>query len=233
MSSRQTRTVLVPIKDVQPGDYVLSLNEDTGQIEPHRINALLDMGVKPVFKLTTEDGRTIRTTGNHPYLTTEGWRKVMELSAGEEIAVPREISVRVSYERGDGQDISTSVQAQERPKPQLSLPYLVTSLIRMDKNTKRSEYEKQNSQNYSQPIRKISEEVAGQTNNENTLSQISQEFCDKLFAIFTQWFHGLNVSHLVHVSSEILARPAYADVAYPLPEHLTEQYEFSDMRAMK
>jgi intein/homing endonuclease len=26
------------------------------------------MGVKPVFKLTTESGRTIKTTGNHPYL---------------------------------------------------------------------------------------------------------------------------------------------------------------------
>ncbi|MBU4343570.1 MAG: hypothetical protein KKG21_06135, partial [Candidatus Omnitrophica bacterium] len=78
-----------PITDVQPGDYVLSLNEDTQEIEPHRINALLDMGVKPVFKLTTEDGRSIRTTGNHPYLTKEGWKKVIEISVGEEIAASK------------------------------------------------------------------------------------------------------------------------------------------------
>jgi hypothetical protein len=29
------------------------------------------MGVKPIFKLTTEDGRTIRTTANHPYLVKQ------------------------------------------------------------------------------------------------------------------------------------------------------------------
>ncbi|MBU4480678.1 hypothetical protein KKG48_04535, partial [Patescibacteria group bacterium] len=79
----------VQIKDVKPGMMVYSLNEDLGIIEPHRISALLDMGIKPVFKLTTEDGRSIRTTGNHPYLTREGWRKVKELSAGEEIAASK------------------------------------------------------------------------------------------------------------------------------------------------
>jgi len=65
----------IPITEVQPGDYVLSLNEATGKLEPHRINGLLDMGVQPVFKLTTASGRTIRTTGNHPYLVmVEGGR---------------------------------------------------------------------------------------------------------------------------------------------------------------
>ncbi|MBA3065018.1 hypothetical protein FP828_00830, partial [bacterium] len=79
----------IPIVDVKPGDYVLSLNEETQKIEPHRINGLLDMGVKPVFKLTTASGRYIKTTGNHPYLTKSGWKKIIELSVGDEIAVPR------------------------------------------------------------------------------------------------------------------------------------------------
>ncbi|MFA4889762.1 MAG: hypothetical protein WC628_09360 [Candidatus Omnitrophota bacterium] len=79
----------IPIVDVKPGDQVLSLNEETGQIEPHRINGLLDMGVKPVFRMTTADGRTIRTTGNHPYLTKDGWKKVVELKVGDEIAVAK------------------------------------------------------------------------------------------------------------------------------------------------
>src|SRR3989338_6806799 len=66
---------LVPITDVHPGDYVLSLNEETQKIEPHRINGLLDMGVKPVFKLTTASGRYIKTTGNHPYIVKlESWK---------------------------------------------------------------------------------------------------------------------------------------------------------------
>jgi hypothetical protein len=58
----------VQIKDVKPGQYVYSLNEKTGKVEPAKINKLLDMGVKPVFKLVTDSGKEIKTTGNHPYL---------------------------------------------------------------------------------------------------------------------------------------------------------------------
>ena len=64
----QSSIQLVPIKEVKAGDYVLSLNEETQTIESHRINGLLDMGIKPVYKLTTAGGRSIRTTANHPYL---------------------------------------------------------------------------------------------------------------------------------------------------------------------
>ncbi|PJA62910.1 MAG: hypothetical protein CO161_03915, partial [Candidatus Portnoybacteria bacterium CG_4_9_14_3_um_filter_44_9] len=71
-------------------EYVLSLDEKTGKIVPAKIKGLLDMGVKPIYKLTTEDGRTIRTTGNHPYLTKQGWAKVANLKEGEMIAVPKE-----------------------------------------------------------------------------------------------------------------------------------------------
>ena len=42
------------------------------------------------MKLETEDGKKIRTTGNHPYLTKQGWQKVANLNVGEEIAVPKE-----------------------------------------------------------------------------------------------------------------------------------------------
>ncbi|MBU4270238.1 hypothetical protein KKE07_05200, partial [Candidatus Dependentiae bacterium] len=57
----------VRIDEIKGGEYVMSLNEKTGLLEPARINGLLDMGVKPIYKLTTESGKTIRTTGNHPY----------------------------------------------------------------------------------------------------------------------------------------------------------------------
>ncbi|NCP47528.1 hypothetical protein GW844_04050, partial [bacterium] len=58
----------IQIKDVKEGTLVYSRNEETGKIEAQKINKLLDMGVKPVFKLKTESGKEIRTTGNHPYL---------------------------------------------------------------------------------------------------------------------------------------------------------------------
>jgi hypothetical protein len=104
----------IPIVSVQIGDYAFSLNEATERIEPHRIKGLLDMGVKPVYKLTTASGRSIKTTANHPYLvsglagervsgltrklanpqigkhTNQRWTKVSELKVGDEVAVAEE-----------------------------------------------------------------------------------------------------------------------------------------------
>ena len=56
-----------------------------------RVKELLDMGAKPVFRVTTASGRKINTTSNHPYLTKDRWVFVSELSEGVEIAVPTEI----------------------------------------------------------------------------------------------------------------------------------------------
>ncbi|MDZ7586380.1 MAG: hypothetical protein U0946_01380, partial [Patescibacteria group bacterium] len=81
---------MVRIDQIKGGELVYSLNEATGKLEPQKIKGLLDMGVKPVYKLTTADGKTIRTTGNHPYLTKNGWTKVVYLKEGEEIAVAEE-----------------------------------------------------------------------------------------------------------------------------------------------
>ncbi|MBU1366344.1 MAG: hypothetical protein KJ711_00835, partial [Candidatus Omnitrophica bacterium] len=61
--------------------------QDSGRLEPHRVNALLDMGVKPVYRITTKSGKQLKTTLNHPYLTKEGWKKLKDIKVGEEIAV--------------------------------------------------------------------------------------------------------------------------------------------------
>jgi len=76
------------IKNIKGGEYVYSLNEETGKIEPQRIKELLDMGIKPVFRLTTENGKEIRTTGNHPYLV-KGNRKLSAGFLGPRIRVGR------------------------------------------------------------------------------------------------------------------------------------------------
>ncbi|MBI4117343.1 MAG: NYN domain-containing protein [Parcubacteria group bacterium] len=57
----------VAIKNIKPGDEIASLDEKTGKIVYRKVKGLMDMGVKPIYKLTTESGKTIRTTGNHPY----------------------------------------------------------------------------------------------------------------------------------------------------------------------
>ncbi|MBI4021792.1 MAG: MerR family DNA-binding transcriptional regulator, partial [Candidatus Andersenbacteria bacterium] len=58
----------VKITDIKPGDEILSLNEETGEFEPRKVKALMDMGKQVVFELVTESGKRIETTGNHPYL---------------------------------------------------------------------------------------------------------------------------------------------------------------------
>ncbi|PIR28197.1 hypothetical protein COV39_00345, partial [Candidatus Berkelbacteria bacterium CG11_big_fil_rev_8_21_14_0_20_40_23] len=79
MASSSNRDIeLTRIDQIKGGEEVLSLNEETGKIEPHTIKGLLDMGVQPVYKLTTADGKTIRTTGNHPYLVKEATKKSAE-----------------------------------------------------------------------------------------------------------------------------------------------------------
>ncbi|MEK7144612.1 MAG: NYN domain-containing protein, partial [Patescibacteria group bacterium] len=68
------------IIDIKEGDEIQSLDEKTGELVWSRVKQLAYMGNKPIFKLTTTSGKTIRTTGNHPYLART--TKNPNLSAG-------------------------------------------------------------------------------------------------------------------------------------------------------
>jgi hypothetical protein len=57
------------IKDIKEGEFVQSLDEETGKIVSNKVKALLDMGNKTIFELKTESGRAVNTTAEHPYLT--------------------------------------------------------------------------------------------------------------------------------------------------------------------
>src|SRR3989344_3518858 len=59
------------IKDIKAGDEIQTLDTKTGKLVWSRVKQLAYMGVKPIFKLTTQSGKTIRTTGNHPYFVRE------------------------------------------------------------------------------------------------------------------------------------------------------------------
>jgi replicative DNA helicase len=81
----------VPIRDLigQEGQYVLALNEDTWRLEPRRILKAFSTGTKPVFRLTTRLGRTIRATANHKFRGFDGWQRLDELKPGTHLALPR------------------------------------------------------------------------------------------------------------------------------------------------
>ncbi|PIQ69005.1 MAG: hypothetical protein COV91_00765, partial [Candidatus Taylorbacteria bacterium CG11_big_fil_rev_8_21_14_0_20_46_11] len=61
----------VMIKDIVPGDTIASMHPITGALVWSRVNALMDMGVKEIWQVTTRSHRSIRTTANHPYFTRE------------------------------------------------------------------------------------------------------------------------------------------------------------------
>ena len=70
---------------------VLALNTDTWQLEPRTVSNAFSTGCKPVYRLTTRLGRTIRATANHKFLTMRGWQRLDALSGGERIALPRRL----------------------------------------------------------------------------------------------------------------------------------------------
>jgi replicative DNA helicase len=70
---------------------LLTLGDDW-KLRSTQASHFVDDGIKPVFRVTTRLGRSIKTTLTHPFLTIHGWQKLGELSAGDNIAVPREIA---------------------------------------------------------------------------------------------------------------------------------------------
>ncbi len=56
-------------------------------------SAFINDGIKPVFKVTTRLGRSIETTITHPYLTIQGWKRLVDLKVGDKIGIPSVLPV--------------------------------------------------------------------------------------------------------------------------------------------
>ena len=80
-----------PIRDLvgSAGFDVVALNTETWKLERRKCTRAFATGRKPVFRLTTRLGRTIRATGNHKFLAFDGWKRLDELEIGEHLALPR------------------------------------------------------------------------------------------------------------------------------------------------
>lgn len=61
--------------------------EDNGVIRLARLVNAWCSGVKDTFTVTTETGRTIRATDQHPFLTDRGWLRLDELKVGDHVHV--------------------------------------------------------------------------------------------------------------------------------------------------
>src|SRR5215208_5332213 len=78
------------------GFEVLALDTETWQLERREVTNAFATGRKPVLRLTTADGRTIRATGNHKFLSFDGWKRLDEVAPGEPLAVPATVGATSS-----------------------------------------------------------------------------------------------------------------------------------------
>jgi len=98
----------LPIRDLADNGSptrIVALNQETWKLEPVVARKAWKIGARPVLKLTTQLGHSVRATGNHKFRTLQGWKRLDEIEEGEHIALPR------SWERLDGSR-STMTEAE-------------------------------------------------------------------------------------------------------------------------
>nr|WP_037595461.1 replicative DNA helicase [Streptacidiphilus jeojiense] len=71
---------------------------DDWKLAPIRPSDFIPNGRRATFKLTTQLGRSIAATANHPFRSLRGWVPLEELRPGDRIAVPRSLPCLPSVE---------------------------------------------------------------------------------------------------------------------------------------
>ncbi len=85
----------IPIRELEgkSGFNIWALNQNTLKLESMPVRRTFNTGVKPISKITTRLGRKIRATGNHQFLTINGWKRLDELQHNDYLALPRVLPV--------------------------------------------------------------------------------------------------------------------------------------------
>jgi DNA polymerase-3 subunit alpha len=76
-----------------PRPFAIHALDENGKLAIREVVDVFPNGEKPVFELTTAQGRRITATGNHPFRVMDGWKKLEELSPGDRIAAPRHLKI--------------------------------------------------------------------------------------------------------------------------------------------
>jgi len=77
---------------------VWSLDEQLRMVARPMTN-VFPSGHKEVFRLRLASGREVEATGNHPFMTLDGWTPLEELTVGDRLAVPRSVPEPVDTKR--------------------------------------------------------------------------------------------------------------------------------------
>ncbi|MBI3318653.1 MAG: Fe-S cluster assembly protein SufB, partial [Candidatus Omnitrophica bacterium] len=89
----------IAIRDVKPGRKVYALDLNTLQPRGYEVTATRCTGIRPTYRLTTENYREVKATDNHPFLvltrerfsnlTQLQWRPLRELRVGDLLGITR------------------------------------------------------------------------------------------------------------------------------------------------
>jgi replicative DNA helicase len=77
---------------------VWSLDEQRRMVARPMTN-VFPSGRKEVFRLRLASGREVEATGNHPFMTLDGWTPLEQLTVGDRLAVPRRVPEPVGTQR--------------------------------------------------------------------------------------------------------------------------------------
>ena len=67
--------------------------DENRKLQPARVTNVFASGIKEVFKLKLASGREVKASGNHKFLTFDGWQSLDSLLEGSRLAIPRTIPV--------------------------------------------------------------------------------------------------------------------------------------------
>jgi replicative DNA helicase len=76
------------LRDGWDGVLVWSVDEER-RLVPAPITNVFASGTKEVYRLRLASGREVKASGNHRFLSLEGWRPLEDLAAGDRIGIPR------------------------------------------------------------------------------------------------------------------------------------------------
>jgi replicative DNA helicase len=65
--------------------------DDRLRMVPRPMTKVFSSGTKEVFRLRMTSGREVEASGNHPFMTVDGWVSLDELRPGDRLAVPRKV----------------------------------------------------------------------------------------------------------------------------------------------
>ncbi len=79
--------------------------DDRLKLVPRTLTHAFPSGTKPVYELTLASGRRIKTTGNHKFLTHDGWMPLSELTPGSRIGSLRHVPPPLDIRARDADEI--------------------------------------------------------------------------------------------------------------------------------